>query len=971
MGVDPGQLAQLATLLQQTVSPNAQEMQASAEQLRSAELTSGFGLMLLEVLRDGSITNVTRQAGAVYFKNYIRRQWSVDGVAGGIAVSDRQAIKQHLLSLMLQAPKQVQVQLAAALEEISVSDYPAEWQSLLPEIVQHLKTSQDLSVLKGTMETAHTVFMKFRSQQRSNELLGEIKYTVMGFQDTHLAVFTAACQRTLGGALSADQMVIHFELLLATIGAFHSLNVVDLPAFFEDHAKEYFQGFIQLLKFSHDAVVGKGDQPGLLEQVKGSICECFALYTDKYQEEFTPFLLPCVEAVWTLLVALDQQERNDQLVAKGIHFLSSAAATHWQQSPFDDQNVLSGICLKVVFPNIVLRDSDMELFEENPLEYVRRDMEAADQETRRRSCMDLVKAMGRLNEAKVTEILIGYIQALLDQARQAQAANQQSAERYKDACIYLCIAMAVRGQTQREGVMVTNQNVNIVDFFLRLVSPELNAPMPATRSVANEALRSSCLKFVTVFRNQLPREQIGAILPSICRHIATADSPVVHTYAAICIEKLLTVKDKTAQGQQVLRYDAASMRGSLLPMVEPILQIIAGNKGIPMNEYLMRVTARIFSFLKDQGAETGLATLRPLSAILIAMSANPSNPIFNHNLFEAIASIVKVCVPMQPDAVEGVLLPCFGQILERNVTDFLPYTFQILGLLLDASPKVKPLYQELFARLLNPELWRAQANVPGLIRLFRAYFNKHGGFAELLRGHMQAILERFQFVLCNRKTETSAFDLLNAMILHLPVEFYQLHFKTLLTVLLTRLQSSKSPKTQKDFVIWCSLCVHKQPDNMYVNALNEIQPGLFTNILSTVWAQVVKMGLKLDERKLCSIAMAKLMAHDQVRQNPQLLGVCCSGLVSLLGLGPSTQVAVAEEESDDDVPPANGGAGQDFEVSFSKLKNTDLPGAAAGLAPDIPDLASAAKTLLRPLQPAIVQLAQANGELQPLALFVQ
>ena len=36
------------------------------------------------------------------------------------------------------------VQLSAGLEEISITDYPAEWQSLLPEMVQHLKTNQEL-----------------------------------------------------------------------------------------------------------------------------------------------------------------------------------------------------------------------------------------------------------------------------------------------------------------------------------------------------------------------------------------------------------------------------------------------------------------------------------------------------------------------------------------------------------------------------------------------------------------------------------------------------------------------------------------------------------------------------------------------------------------------------------------------------------------------------------------------------------
>lgn len=965
MAADPAQLAQLAQLLTQTVTGSTQGMAAAEQQLRTAEIRPGFGLMLLGLLRDSTVAAGARQAGAIYFKNYVRRQWSVEGVGGGIAAADRQAIKQHLLTLMLQAPKPIQVQLAAGVEEISLADYPAEWPSLLPEMVQHLKTSKDMAVLKGTMETAHTVFLKFRAQGRSLELLKEIKYTVQGFQDTHLEVFKAACQQVLSGALPPDQLVVHFELLIATIGAFYSLNVVDLPEFFEDHRREYFGGFLELLKFQHDALAGKGDQQGLLEQAKSVVCECLALYTDKYQEEFAPFLMPCVTAVWTLLVSLDQQEKNDQLVARGIHFLSSAAATHWPQSPFEDPNVLSGICEKVVFPNIMLRDSDVELFQDNPLEYVRRDMEAADQETRRRSSMDLVKAMGRLNEAKVTEILVGYVKALMDQARQVPA---ERAERFKDACIYLCIAMAVRGQTQREGVTMTNQNVNVADFFTSLVAPELTNPDSLAQ---RPILRASCLKFVTVFRNQLSREQVGAVLPAICKHIA-AESPVVHTYAAICIEKLLTVRDKSPQGQSAPRYDPASMRQSLLQIVDPILQTIASNKGIPMNEYLMRAVARIFAFLKQHGADAGLATLRPLAAILVAMSANPSNPVFNHNLFEAIASIVKVCVPIQPDAVEAALLPHFGQILERNVVDFLPYTFQILGLLLDATTSVKPLFQDLFTRLLTAELWRAQANVPGLVRLLRAYFCKYVIFAELLRAHLQSILERFQFVLMNRKTESGAFDLLNAIYMYLPFEFYQQHFKTLMTVLLTRLQRGKSPKFQRDFVVSCSLFMHRSSTNILPQVLNEIQPGLLTNMLANVWMPSLKVSLRLDERKVCTLALAKLMLLDEVRQNAQLVSACCSALILLLGLTPSVTAAIAEEASDDEAVPANGGAGLEYEVSFSKLRNADLPGAQAGLAPDVPDLHGAAKALLRPrLGAAVAQLAQVQAELYPLALFLQ
>lgn len=957
-------MAQLAQLLAQTVSGSTQGMTTATQQLRAAEGSTGFGLILLELLRSSGVDGPARQAGAIYFKNYVRRQWSVEAAQGGISASDRQAIKHHLLSLMLQAPKPVQVQLAAGLEEISLTDYPGEWQSLLPELVNYLKTSNDINVLKGTMEVAHTVFLKFRSQGGSQESLKkEVLYTVKGFQETHLTIFKATAQRALGGQLPPDQFKAHFELLNSTIGAFYSLNVVDLPEFFEDHRQEYFSGFLELLKFHNEAVVGQGDTQGLQEQVKGGICECFALYTDKYQEEFAPFLLQSVQAVWTMLVGIDQQEMNDQLVAKGIRFLSSAASTHWQQSPFEDASVLSGICEKVVFPNILLRQSDVELFEDNPLEYVRRDMEAADQDTRRRSSMDLIKAMGRLNEAKVTEILIGYVKSLMAQAAQVPA---DQAERFKDACIYLCIAMAVRGSTARDGVTQVNENVNVVDFYTNLVVPELLTEPLTQRPI----LRASCLKFITVFRRQLPRDQVLAILPAICAHVGV-QSPVVHTYAAICLEKLVAVKDRAHSGQAVARYDPASLRAQLLQPVQPILQIIASGKGIPQNEYLMRAMARIFAFLKQHGGEVGLQTLTPLAAILTAHAANPTNPVFNHNLFEAVASIVKVCVPLQPDAVEAALLPSFGLILEMNVADFLPYTFQILGLLLDATPSVKPIYMDLFARLLSIEMWRAQANVPGLVRLFRAYFAKHAVFRDLLLANMQALLERFQFILCNRKTEAAAFELLTAMYMHLPLEYYQAHFKTLMTVLLSRLQSSKSPKYQRDFVVASSFFLHRHAGNVMPQVLDEIQIGLLSNLLKGVWFQASKMQLRLDERKVCALAMCRIMSLPSVSADPQTLAGCCAALVTLLGLTPAATARVAEEASDDEAPPVDGGAGLEYEVSFSKLRNTDLPGAAAGLAPDVPDLLSAAKALLLPMRQVVMQLALSAPELQPLGAFVQ
>jgi len=187
--------------------------------------------------------------------------------------------------------------------------------------------------------------------------------------------------------------------------------------------------------------------------------------------------------------------------------------------------------------------------------------------------------------------------------------------------------------------------------------------------------------------------------------------------------------------------------------------------------------------------------------------------------------------------------------------------------------------------------------------------------------------------------------------------------------LLSRLHTTKSPKFKKDVIISFSLFTHRDPNNALPKVLNEIQAGLAVQLLSHVWLPLLPSCNKLDERKVCTVGLAKFMAIDEIRQNPVVFGDCCVALVSLCGLLPTSGQSL--EEDTDDEAPENGGAGLEFEVTFSRLRNTDLPGAAAGLAPDIPNLHAAAQTLLRPMMPAVLQLAQTRAELQPLAALLQ
>jgi hypothetical protein len=55
-------------------------------------------------------------------------------------------------------------------------------------------------------------------------------------------------------------------------------------------------------------------------------------------------------------------------------------------------------------------ECDEELFEDNPEEYIRRDIEGSDVDTRRRAACDLVRSLSKAFESQMTAIFAQYVQ---------------------------------------------------------------------------------------------------------------------------------------------------------------------------------------------------------------------------------------------------------------------------------------------------------------------------------------------------------------------------------------------------------------------------------------------------------------------------------------------------------------------------------------------------------------------------------
>merc|ERR550537_139097 len=255
---------------------------------------------------------------------------------------------------------------------------------------------------------------------------------------------------------------------------------------------------------------------------------------------------------------------------------------------------------------------------------------------------------------------------------------------------------------------------------------------------------------------------------------------------------------------------------------------------------------------------------------------------------------------------------------------------------------------------MDETMWRTTSNVPGLIRLVCAYCAQHKAFPAVLQQHLDTVLQRFQFVLSHRRLESYAFVLLNALFRHVPAQVYSAKFQQLVQVLLTRLQTKKTPKMMKDFALAMSIFVNISGDHTLPNTLNQIQPGLTQNILLHVWLPSCKTVKPSDEKKVMALALARLMTHPEIAGNAQHFQACLEALAALIGPGALEEKEEEKEKLLD--------AGQEYEVAFSKLSSTET---AQSRLPDPGDVLQQAKQLLAPHKPTIAQVVQMAGPANP------
>ncbi|VVC91319.1 unnamed protein product [Leptidea sinapis] len=738
-----------------------------------------------------------RVAAAITFKNYVKRNWYFDEDGNDrIHASDRSTIKLLIVSLMLKSPEAIQRQF------------------------------RDFHVINGILRTAHSLFKRYRYEFKSQKLWEEIKHVLENIAKPLTDLFVATLDLANTHAGNSQALKVIYSSLVLICKVFYSLNYQDLPEFFEDNMPIWMPNLLNLLQAKVPCleVNNDDDVPGVMEQLRSEVCECAALYALKYEEEFGPHAGGFVTAVWNVLLSTGPQTKYDALVSNALTFLAKVAEKHTYKSLFEDPATLSSICEKVVIPNMEFRD--------NPEEYVRRDIEGSDVDTRRRAACDLVRTLAQNYEEKIMAIFGQYVQKYED--------SGCTAWRGKDTAMFLVTSLVSRGSTQAAGVTRASPLVELGDFARTHVLPELRKPDVSQLPV----LRADAIKYLMTFRSLLPKELLIEAFPLLVQHVS--GKGVVCTYGACSVDKLLA--------------------GSLLPrpaleaQAAPLLAALFGaldNYSDPAehNEYVMKAILRTLSCLRESALSYLGEALPKLAGLLAVVTKNPCKPHFNHYLFETLSLSISLVVKANPNAItafEDALFPIFQEILQNDVQEFMPYVFQMLSLLLELRGTVQAgpdsAYAALLPCLVAPPLWERPANTRPLT----------------------AMLGVFQKLIASKTNDHEGFYLVQSLLYKFGNSDMQQYTKQIMTLLFQRLSSSKTTKYVRGLIAFLGFFAAHFGADTLVDIVDSIQPGMFGMYLERVLVPDLQKVSGALERKAAAVGCVKLLADCRHLQQGDL-----------------------------------------------------------------------------------------------------
>ncbi|KAL9596202.1 MAG: hypothetical protein Q9219_005954 [cf. Caloplaca sp. 3 TL-2023] len=906
-------MQRLASTLEASLDPT-QNKQAEIALLEEQK-RPGFSLHLLQIVASDAYGSTARLASALYFKNFIRRNWTDEDGNYKLSEGEVVSIKRELIGLMIGVPANIQYQLGDAVGVIADSDFWRRWDTLVDDLVSRL-TPDDAQRNNGVLQVAHSIFKRWRPLYRSDELFTEINHVLGKFGEPFVQLLSSTDQLIERNQNNKPALSQYFSTLNLMAKLLYDLSVQDLPPIFEDNMQSVTSLLHKYLVYDNNLLHTDTDnEAGPLEFVKTGIFEVLVLYAQKYEDAFGPYVEQFIGSSWNLLTTVGTDTKNDILVSKALQFLTSVTRMSQHARVFNSEDTMNQVIERVVLPNLTLRDSDLEMFEDEPIEFIRRDLEGSDSDTRRRAATDFLQQLLTQFQKLVTDVVMRYVNHHLSDFSRNPSSNWKA----KDTAVYLYSSIAAKGAvTASQGVKSVNELVHVLDFFQANIAKDL-----MSESEVEPILKVDAIKYLYVFRSQITRSQWLDAFPLLVKHLGSSDY-VVYTYAAIAVERVLALTDDSKQ-PIINSADVKPLSAQLLEHLFQLIERSSEPAKLQENEFLMRCVMRVLIVIRAGVIQIADNVLGHFIKITHIISPNPANPRFYYYHFEALGAFIRFAAPSESEKLENGLFPVFGSIIRNDVQEFVPYVFQLFAALLEAnaSRNLTTYYTSLIQAIVSPEMWASKGNVPALVRLLSSMM-ACGAPQIAENNQLEPILGIFQNLITTKANENYGFELLESITANFSPAIVGRYFVTILQLLFTRLQSSKTDAFTSRFVRLYHF-VSARVDNglgadWFIAYANQVQEGIYVQLyLSIILPDTQKLVRPLD-RKMAVISLCKTLTDSAAFADKYKKGwgFSCEALLKLLENPPilaSTDETIVDQDVDD----------MSFGVGFTQLQTIKRP----------------------------------------------
>ncbi|CAJ2669323.1 unnamed protein product [Trifolium pratense] len=477
-------LPSLAVILQAALSPNPDERKAGEQSLNQFQFAPQHLVRLLQIIVDNNCDMSVRQVASIHFKNFVAKNWSPDSdTQQKILQSDKDLVRDHILTFVTQVPPLLRVQLGECLKTIIHADYPEQWPRLLDWVKHNLQDQQ----VYGALFVLRILSRKY--EFKSDEERTPV-YRIVDETFPHLLNIFSRLVQIVNPSLEIADLIklickifwssIYLEIpkLLFDQNIFNAwmilfLNVLERPVPSEgqpvdpDVRKSW--GWWKVKKWTVHILNRLYTRFGDLK-LQNPETKAFA---QMFQKHYAGKILEChLNLLNAIRVGGYLPDRVINLI---LQYLSNSISRNSMYALLQPR--LDVLLFEIVFPLMCFSDNDQKLWEEDPHEYVRKGYDIIeDLYSPRTASMDFVSELVR---KRGKENLHKFIQFIVEIFRRYDEASIESKPyRQKDGAL-LAIGALCDKLKQTEPYKSELERMLVQHVF-----PEFNSPVGHLRAKA-------------------------------------------------------------------------------------------------------------------------------------------------------------------------------------------------------------------------------------------------------------------------------------------------------------------------------------------------------------------------------------------------------------------------------------------------------------------------------------------------------